>query len=172
MPEFLSVAGTQLALPDYARTDLAFTSTTFTKTNAAGVNYIYRIAGDYIEVILNLYFVFTSSAVVADRLPYAALSDEGGHLVNLSASDSTQPASLSFDYSLSVGQPFAYGSLIGAHIIGLPPVALLPGYSLTISAYAFSAGDVVRNISLTTIKVPTGPGETPRTVAAPTIMLV
>jgi hypothetical protein len=172
MAQFYQLAGTQLSLPDYARIDLAFTSSVTAPKPAAGLEYTYAIAGQYIEIPMIVVFSFTTSGTVAARIPYVRVTDGGSGIILLAPPPALQTATTFIDYVYTVGSAYAFGPVGAIATMGMPAVALLPSCLLQIQIGSLQAGDQLSNITVTTVKIPTGPALVLPSVTAVTPVLV
>lgn len=165
MAVFFQIAGTQLVLPDYARVDLAVTSTTDVGFNGVGFEYFYRTQGDYIELPVSVFGTLVTSAALPVRGVYTLVTDENGGRIALAAAAATEPANATYDYSFNVGSPFAYGPVFNLMVIGLPVTVMLPGYTLRLGCQDLDVQDYFTNVTVTTVKIPTGPALASSTAA-------
>lgn len=157
MAVYYQIAGTQLALPDYARVDLAFSFTTDVMEFAPGDFLFYPITGDYIELPVSLFADYITTAALGDRTVFVQTKDENALVNSLSVAPTTQPPSSARDYAFNVGLPFSYGPVGSIMQVGMPVIALLPGFVFELTTQNGDAGDIFDRVSLTTVRIPTGP---------------
>jgi hypothetical protein len=172
MAVFYQVAGTQVALPDYARTDLAFTSTQALTSPSAGLNCTYSVMGKYIEVPLAVSFLLTTDATIADRTGLVVYHDASGATIATLVAPTSTAATASVSFTFIVGSGVSYGPVGGQYVVPLPVYALLPSQSLVFGAGNLQATDQVSSVMLTTVKIPTGPALVAPSVTALTPQLV
>lgn len=152
----LTVGGTQIALPAYARIDLAFTTTTTVPTVAVGSIFVYTVQGHYIEVPLQAFAVFGTSNAVAARAVFLSIVDAGGAQIAQAPAGATQGASATLVYTFTTSATQAYGPIGSALVVPMSPIAIYPGGRVLIEATNEQADDQFTSVSLVTLRVPTG----------------
>lgn len=165
MAQYLLISGTQVVLPDYARLDLAFPVHIVPGTQPNGTPYTYSAASGYVEIPLNLYVAFNTSAAVATRLVVLDVLNGNGTTVASYPASITQTAGLAVNYTLTTGDPAAYAPTSTYAIINFPATVLDVGWQVRLSASNLDANDALRNVAITTMRIPTGP--TRSTVSPP-----
>lgn len=157
MGAFYSVAGTQLALPDNARPDLAYTFIYVIGTTANPPRHVHTVPGGYLEIPVAGFFRGVTDATVQNRLGelYIQRADTS-YVVNPVAA-SVQAASLIYQYSFAVGSVSAYGPIGTAEIFAVPAIAAMPTDTIGVGLISTVATDYIDSGSLTVIRVPTGP---------------
>lgn len=167
MAAFVQIAGTQIALPDYARPDLAFTRSRSIGTVAAGQNVQITIGGGFIEIPLNVFAVFTTDNTATARTVEAVFEDSVGNSLSQTPANGQQAASVTRNYNFNVGLPTPYGPISVVFSTGLPTLPLLGGQIFALTSSPIPAGDQFSAVVLITMAVPTGPS---RSTAAPQLV--
>lgn len=157
MAVFYQVAGTQVVLPDYARADLAFTWTYYVDAPAQHGDAVVTVTGSYIEVPIAASFRLATGGVAGNRLAYVGITDSNGNTISVISAAATQPASTSQYYAANAGTPYPYAPTTNASVFGVPVIACLPEWQITLSAYGQVGADTLSQITLTVVRVPTGP---------------
>lgn len=157
MAAIYQVAGTQLALPDYARIDLAYVEQLLPVSPAPQSQFQFKVPGNRIFIPLSIVAVFTTSALVNDRTLFYVAQDALPRNLAITFSPTTQPASTVINYAFNVGLAGAYSTGGTFTAIPLPVMALMPTNSLNLSVIAMTAGDQISGIAVTAIAIPTGP---------------
>lgn len=170
---FLQVAGTQLALPPYARADLAFTDRKTFPAVTVGLPFSYVASDPYIDVILNAFGVFTTDGNAGNRIVLCEIDDNLGGVLTQVPANATQAMSLIYSYNFTVSPSGAYGPVGTQFQAGIPPIALLPGYTLYLEASGKQATDKWTSVTIQYVRVPTGPSfasQTPPLQATPVLV--
>lgn len=145
-----------IVLPPYAREDLAWGDTLIGTNAAIHDRANFKVPGEWVLVPTVLTCFLTTDANPAARnLNFVALNGDGGVIFQLTAPN-TQPASVLTVYTAVPGGGAVYTVGNAAQVFALPSVALLSTYTLSVQINSVQAGDVL-SVSLTGIKVPTGP---------------
>lgn len=169
----IQVAGTAIALPSNCRPDIAFTWQYDYGTLPAGTAVSQLVAGQYVEVPFSAFFNLQTSAAVGSRVPTITVRDGNGHSLSSSAPAMAQPASTLTSYTFSVGTGVSFGPVGSLAYQSIPPFAALPRYSILLNVGSMDPADVMSSVSLTVIRVPTGPSlstQTDTLVATPLVI--
>lgn len=100
--------------------------------------------------LLSLHLVLVTSAVVANRVPNIVIDNSGAAIYTKLAAGTTQPASISADYSFSVDLPLSTGALAagGVSTGSMPRMVIPAGSRIRTLTTALDAGD---NYGLSTL---------------------
>lgn len=171
MAVFFQVAGTQLALPDYARIDLAYIDQLLPASPPPDTQFLLPVPGDRIYVPVGVVMTFTTDGTVAARTVFYTTEDSAAHNLALTFSPTPQPASTSVIYAFNVGLATGYTTAATLTAIPLPVSAIMATQILNLSALGFQAGDRITQIAITVVAIPTGPliAATTETVATPVL---
>lgn len=153
---FLTIAGTEVPLPNYARPELAFGVTTNGGTLTPGATFTYSVSGNFVEVVTAVFGIFQTSATVANRVVLVQITDASGVEVASTPPPSQQAASLTITYSFLASATQAYGPVGSTTIVPLPIVALYPGAKVQLTVANIQVDDQLKNVAVTSIRVPTG----------------
>lgn len=150
------ILGRTLALPYYARPDLADTNTTVDGPLPAGLVSVHTCAEGFIEVPQEITFTWTTSAVVANRTLGIKFQDVDGNVTGQILCNGQQPASTSYRYTfvLDAGGSFVSGTF------GLAPLPfryLIAGDNWRLFGVNLDAGDVQNGLTHIEQRIPTGP---------------
>lgn len=121
---------------------------------AAGANWKYTVDGRYYERVLAVHFTFNTSAVVANRFPVVALTDNNGFIVTSVPGGSGIAASNGVITDLVVGGP-AYNLGNTGNAFGfLPDLLVPPGWIWQSQTFGIDVGDAYTGISLLVQRFP------------------
>lgn len=155
-----AIVGRTLALPYYARVDLARTNTTVNPPLPAGLVSLHTCAEGFLEIPQEITFTWVTSATVANRSLGIVFHDVDGNTTGQILCDGTQPASTSYRYTfiLDAGGSFVSG------VFGMAPLPfryLQAGDSWQIFGVNLDSGDVQNGMTHIEQRVPTGPALEP-----------
>lgn len=150
----------EIALPAFARRDLAYTVPVVVGPLSAGLVTLHTVPGGVIEILQQVTFTWTTSNVVANRSLGVKFLDVAGDVVGQTLVNGTQPASTSYRYTfmLDAGGSFVAGTF---GLAQLPFLFSQPGEQWQLIGTALDPGDVQNGLTYTVIRIPTGPGEAP-----------
>lgn len=157
MPNDLNLPA--LALPAYARVDLAFTDVFFITNatfQAGATRMMFFVPGEFIYYVISAYADITTDATVGNRALVWLVLDPDGNVVTQSPAAAVQPAAVRYTYQWALNPGAAYGPLNGQLLSPIPPQVLTAGYR---SGFQFNGkvpGDIGVS-SFVVIKIPTGP---------------
>ena len=121
---------------------------------AAGAQWSYTVDGRYWERLVAVKFVFTTSAVVANRFPVLALEDANNTVITaVPGGNSVAASSTLTTYLVNDGPAYAGGS-VGNTYGFLPDILVPPGYSWVSQTAAMDVGDAYSGIVLTVHRFP------------------
>ena len=162
-------AGIALALPDYARLDLAWQeSLTVGPASGSGPTVTYTVPGLYIDVLVSLTANYAAGGVsTTPRIPALQYLDANGNVfaqvTAIDAVDQGDGSTISF----IAGLDNAY-STPPFQTIGCPVIPMLPTYQFQLTAFNSQPGDVWSQPDLAILHIPTGP---PIDTSQPAIVL-
>lgn len=145
-----------LTLPDYARSDLAFTDVLFVSALAANTRMVFVVPGAYIYYVVSSFVDIVTDATVGNRVLVWIVLDPDGKVVTQSPAATMQPASVDYHYQWALNPGAAYGPLLGHVLSPILPQVLTAGYTAGVQFNGKAAGDV-GNGSFVVVKIPTGP---------------
>lgn len=171
MAQYVTVAGTHLAIPSSSRADLAYTYTNDLGTSVPGSGITYTVPGEFIEVPINIFGKLATDGSTGNRTFLVKYLDENGAVSAQVFATTGQGASTTLSYGASTGTPVAYfiGGLGG--VLPLPTAVLSAGFQVEITADNLAAGDTLVDVSLTTLRILTGPGLAPPATVVATPVL-
>jgi len=145
------IARLLLGAPGYA---VGWQEPAYIPVPAAGAGWSYKADGRFLTRLLAATFTLVTSAVVANRFPALALTDQGGKVMAAVPAGGTVVASSTLTANLAVGGPaYAFGTSGGTY--GFLPDLLIPGdWSWTLSIAGEDAGDQVSGITLLVQRYP------------------
>ncbi len=149
MAVFYQLAGTQLALPDYARIDLAYTYTYMISNHV--------VPGAYIEIPTAAVLTLTTGATIANRIVEFSCRNQDGAIIAATEASAVQAANTQISYVINVGLPFAYTTAGSYMVFGIPTLACLPAWTIELGVTAFQTGDAESNVTVSVVRIPTGP---------------
>lgn len=135
---------------------------------------LYTTSGSWYEVIVSVQASFITSANAGVRTVDILYRDAGGNVFEFIPPSGTQGPTLQNNYQWLLGFGNSVGPDNGNKIGPLPPVLMLPGYSLQVLLNPSIAGDQLVSIFLYVQRYPTGPRAdlAPELALAPTPRLV
>ena len=169
---FISIAGTQLSLPATCHPEYSFTFLYQLAAAAPQTPYKQMVGGNYVECPLSVQFELVTDGTASDRTVIFEVNDENGNPLSRAVAAAVQPASTTVSYTANVGLSTAYGPIGSTASFGLPTFAVLPGWTMEITWTGGEAGDQIKAIALTVIRVPTGLLDPDTTAVAATPVLV
>lgn len=157
---YITGGGPGLALPNYARPDLAFQQV-LTLGPAAGItpSLYYQVPGQYVGVLLLLYFVFRSDSGAGTRALSLSTTIENTGTAFVVPGITLQPASTSYVYTWATNLSSAYNFNGKYSLMPFPPIALAGGSSYTVTnvGNVNGAGDLFTTNTAVVLLIPTGP---------------
>lgn len=150
-----------LALPPGAEPDYAFTaSMPFPAVNSTTA-FTYMTGAGYYDLIIGVIVTIVTNSTAGNRVvTLEALDQNGNGLYSIPATQ-VVPASTTSDFTWSLNLSVAYavtaasGSL--TQVAPIPPILLLPGYTLEVVVDGPSSTDRFITRGVTVIHIPTGP---------------
>lgn len=174
MAVYVQVAGTQLALPDYAHPELAYTQQYDYGTIAAGQIVTQMVEANYIDIVLAAFFTVVTGPTGGNRIAFFDIRDENQNVIATTVAGGGQAASGTVTYALNIGLPFPTPISGGIANFGLPTIAAYPPYSYRLGVSGRTPDDVMSNVTANVLRVPTGligPDPTPPpAIAAPVLV--
>lgn len=153
---------TPLVLPPAANIARAFQTTITLPNPAAATDAVYKVTGNFYEVILSVFFVLTTDATVGVRQGALAFADANGRSFSLLAAQTAQTASLVWDYTFGVNVAQSGSAASPVQTTTMPVFALSPGYSVTLGVLNFAGpADQVSSVALTVQRYPSDAGTEP-----------
>lgn len=154
-----------VALPVYARTDLAYTKTVVNGTAAVGGAWRHDVVGGQLEIIQQVTTTWVTSAVVGDRFAGIQFHDPRGNVIGQAYMPGPQPASTTYNYTWMLDPGGAYvQNTFG--IAALPFLYLYENCYMQMVVVNADAGDLETGQTHTEVVIPTGP---PLSTAPPSI---
>lgn len=150
------IAGRSVALPSFARLDLADTNETVNSPLAAGLVSVHHCAEGFLEIPQSITFTWVTSAVVASRTLGIVFHDTDGNTTGQILCNGVQPASTSFRYTFMLD---AGGSFVSG-VFGLAPLPfrfLQANDTWQIFGINLDAGDIQNGMTHVETRIPTGP---------------
>lgn len=144
-------------LPSYARPDLAFLEQFSLPTSVGFPGFGLITPGAFFEVVLSLFFHFAADATVVNRLPFFVVAPPNGSSLGHIPVPTAISAGQSLDYTYSVASIGTVGPLLGQSVISMPTFLLWPGASYGMTCANGQPGDVMSQITLSRVRIPTGP---------------
>lgn len=154
-----------VALPAYARTDLAYTNTQAVFPLVAGLSTVHTVPGGQLEQPEQITLTWITSAVVANRFIGLQFKDNAGNVIGQTYMSGPQTAGTTFNYTfmLDAGSAFVAGNF---GIAPLPFMFLREQYVWHVVCVNADSGDQQDGLTHTEVVIPTGP---PLAAATPTI---
>lgn len=156
-----------VAIPDYARTDLAWEEQLQFGFNLNSFATYYTVPGEFFDVIKFHSITFTASAVVGTRTVVFQISDADNKVVYFNAYGPGITASQVLSAEVVAGNASAIGFTVAGQVFqqqALPVIVLWAGYKFQISISGQQAGDVLNVQRFRIIHIPTGPVFQPDTL--------
>lgn len=152
------ISGAQLAVPNYGRIDLATPGLVITTSTLTVGAVIAKTDEGSVIIPLSLFAKFTSSATVSSRTCCVAVLNEANQHIELVPAPTQQAASLTGNYTWTAEVGAGYGFTGAVNVAPLPPVVMLPGWSLAFEVFGAQAGDLwTAGASFSYLRIPTGP---------------
>lgn len=122
----------------------------------AGAFFARTTPGQFFEIPVSVFCVFTTNATVANRLVHLVVTDGDGNLVQDMPANGTQPAGQAHNYSwlLTVGS--AYSPTPDVHVMPLIPFVIPSGWAVKITIGSQQVGDALTGISFVVQQFNTG----------------
>lgn len=171
MAVFYQVAGTQLALPDYARVDLAYPWTYYGGTRPVGQKWNVVVSSGALEIPLSGFFSLVTSAAVSTRVPTFIVFNAEGLNVAVGSATTGQGAGAHIYYGLVAGPGFSYSTVGANSEFWIPPVVCNLGWTMQFGAGTFDPTDQIQDALLTVVRIPAGPPITATTRLTATPLL-
>lgn len=154
-----------VALPVYARVDLAYTETQVVGPIPTGLSTVHTVPGGQLEIPQQITLTWITSATVANRFIGVQFKDAAGNVVGQAYMPGPQAASTTFNYTFMLDPGGAYvENTFG--IAALPFMFMQEGYSWHVVCVNADSGDQEDGLTHTEVVIPTGP---PLTAVTPTI---
>lgn len=156
-----------LALPYYARLDLAFLEPLYFGAAAPGLIYTTTSGDGALTLVSFASWTIVTSATVAARTVFCSLIDQTGATLWQVPAAAFVPESSSVRVTMLSGQGSteAIGS---SYVISVPPTILHPGDQLRFDASNWDAGDQITSLNFERMVIPTGPAlDQPQPAATP-----
>lgn len=166
-----SSLGISLALPDNARLDRAFRDARALPTPIVGASLDYKASGNWYELVDSMYARFTTDATAGNRIVFARLIDDQGVVIFDVPAAAPQVAGAGVRYLVTADLGSTYNSGQGFQVITIPPLLLLPTWTLRLTWGGVAGNDQMDLGFIVTTKVPTGP-KAPPTEASVTPLIV
>lgn len=142
-----------LAIPDASALDATFQVAVDLPPPPAGQNIAHAVQGDFYEQLLAARFIFQSSVAAGTRQVFVFPQDPNGVSIGSWPATITQAPNSNFGYTVQTGNGIAYAAT-GNAVIVIPPMLLLPGYTLNFGASGIDAADQFSSIGLLLLRIP------------------
>lgn len=120
----------------------------YVQSPAAGASWSHKVDGRYWERLLSVYYVYTASAVVANRTSQLNLVDQNGAVVLVVGAGATVTAGQTKFCSLQIGNPTVEGGIPSGAVGWLPDFLVPMDWSWQLAVANEDAGDTVTGIVL------------------------
>lgn len=139
----------------------AFTSLVELPPFAGNANPSYNIGGTFWERILIVSFRLQTDAVAGSRQALVRYLDHKGVIYAEVRSASTQPISVTAQWTFSVDLPILGSSAAASFTLPLPSIFLPPGHSIQLGVGSGDAGDTADHVRVLTEQFSTSPRDFP-----------
>lgn len=124
---------------------------------AAGGGFTRVVPSDYFEKLLALHAILTTSATVANRMPYLLLLDGDNNIMARLSHNISVAAGSTVELTWIVDTDTVALSNTGPSVCPLPDFYMLPGWKFNLAAAGIQAADTFTQVGMLVFRYPHGP---------------
>jgi len=169
-----SLLSLPISLPPAANLAAAFVAANTFETTVSSIEVTHLVKGTYYELAITVFCTLSTSSATGSRTPFLFVQDANGRIIWQIPGASEQAANTNGSYTWAIDVSALAVSGNNRNVMPLPPLPLLPTYTIGIFVDSGQTGDTLGSLSMQTLFVPSGPygpdDDTTTPVATPVIV--